>query len=90
MSLGKYVLVYFHNRTAYFANKTVSYTLYRTIYDSKFVPYLFLAIKEEQNIFFSETCLASTISKPEFMVCLIYVIHLLQIDRQVVFLLAGI
>ena len=38
--------------------------------NSKIFPPLLLAVKEDQNIFFPETCFASTISEPEFTVCI--------------------
>ena len=34
--------------------------------NSKIFPLLLLAVKVDQNIFFPETCFASTISEPEF------------------------
>ena len=37
--------------------------------NSKIFPPLLLTVKVDQNIFFPETCFASTISEPEFMVC---------------------
>ena len=37
--------------------------------NTKIFPPLLLAIKVDQNIFFPETCFASTISEPEFTVC---------------------
>ena len=37
--------------------------------NSKIFPPLLLAVKVDQNIFFLETCFASTISEPEFTVC---------------------
>ena len=36
--------------------------------NSKIFPPLLLTVKVDQNIFFPETCFASTISEPEFMV----------------------
>ena len=41
--------------------------------NSKNFPPLLLAVKEDQNIFFPETCFASTISEPEFTVWYLYV-----------------
>ena len=38
--------------------------------NSKIFPPLLLTVKVDQNIFFPETCFASTISEPEFTVCL--------------------
>ena len=37
--------------------------------NSKIFPPLLLTVKVDQNIFFSETCFASTISEAEFTVC---------------------
>ena len=37
--------------------------------NSKIFPPLLLTVKVDQNIFFPETCFASTISEPEFTVC---------------------
>ena len=41
--------------------------------NSKFFPPLLLAVKVDQNIFFPETCFASTISEPEFTVWIIQI-----------------
>ena len=38
--------------------------------NSKIFPPLLLTVKVDQNIFFPETCFASTISEPEFTVCI--------------------
>ena len=37
--------------------------------NSKHIPPLLLAVKVDQNIFFPETCFASTNFEPEFTVC---------------------
>ena len=39
--------------------------------NSKIFPPLILTVKVHQNIFFPETCFASTISEPEFKVCIL-------------------
>ena len=41
--------------------------------NSKIFPPLLLAVKVDQNIFFPETCFASTISEPEFTVWIIQI-----------------
>ena len=51
--------------------------------NSKFFPPQLLAVKEDQNIFFLETCFASTISKPEFTVCLVLVRFSIRPSMQI-------
>ena len=46
--------------------------------NSKIFPPLLLTVKVDQNIFFPETCFASTISEPEFTVWDVYNKHLLR------------
>ena len=40
--------------------------------NSKIFPPLLLTVKVDQNIFFLETCFASTISEPEFTGCIVF------------------